>query len=101
MKTITSKQKLSEWYKGDDNDKLDTSTLKQLYRRISNYVVVKKDKIYLHNLLFLWVYFGAFNALDNEHYEHGRAWLNIQSWHCDKCVLGAFDCASFVGWKIY
>lgn len=48
---ITSKQKLSEWYKGDDKDKLDTATLKQLYRRISNYVIVKEDYIYLYNEL--------------------------------------------------
>lgn len=48
---ITSKQKLSEWYKGDDKDKLDSATLKQLYRRISNYVIVKEDYIYLYNEL--------------------------------------------------
>ncbi len=48
---ITSKQKLSEWYRGDDNDKLDYATLKQLYRRISNYVIVKDKHIYLYNEL--------------------------------------------------
>ena len=48
---ITSKQALSDWYKGDGKDKLDSATLKQLYRRISNYVVVKDKYIYLYNEL--------------------------------------------------
>jgi len=43
---ITSKQPLSMWYKKDN---LTPSTLLQLYRRISTYVVVTKDKIKLYN----------------------------------------------------
>lgn len=49
---ITSEQELSKWYRYEDDSSkkaVDRKTLKQLYRRISNYVVVKKDKIYLYD----------------------------------------------------
>ncbi len=45
MLIITSKQPLSQWYRKEG---LTDSTLLQLYRRISNYVIVQKDKIKLY-----------------------------------------------------
>lgn len=49
---ITSEQPLSKWYRYEDDlnkKSLDRKTLRQLYRRISNYVIVKEDKIYLYD----------------------------------------------------
>ncbi len=49
---ITSEQPLSEWYRDENNASktiFDRKTLKQLYRRISNYVVCKEDCIYLYD----------------------------------------------------
>ena len=49
---ITSEQPLTKWYRYEDDSlkkAIDRKTLKQLYRRISNYVVVKKDNIYLYD----------------------------------------------------
>ena len=45
MLIITSKQPLSQWYRKEG---LTDSTLLQLYRRISNYVIVQKDNIKLY-----------------------------------------------------
>ncbi len=45
MLIITSKQPLSQWYRKEG---LTDSTLMQLYRRISNYVIVQKDNIKLY-----------------------------------------------------
>ncbi|MBR4420724.1 MAG: hypothetical protein IKT32_07555, partial [Clostridia bacterium] len=49
---ITSEQPLSKWYRYEDDinkKSIDRKTLKQLYRRISNYVVVKEDKIFIYD----------------------------------------------------
>ena len=49
---ITSEQPLNKWYRYEDElgkKPIDRKTLKQLYRRISNYVVVKEDKIFLYD----------------------------------------------------
>lgn len=84
---ITSKQKLSEWYKGEDKKKLDKATLKQLYRRISNYVIVKDKHIYLYNQLDdNGEPTGTYNIIKNntlEYYKDKPKAVNVSNLICD------------------
>ncbi len=87
---ITSEQPLSKWYRYEDDlsrKAIDRKTLKQLYRRISNYVVVEKDKIYLYDKVNdLGQPDGNCKAIANtthEYYKDKPKPINVSSLICD------------------
>ena len=87
---ITSEQPLSKWYRDEDDiarKSLDYKTLKQLYRRISNYVEVKKDKIFLYEKIDDYGEpTGACRVITNttsEYYKDKPAPINVSDLICD------------------